>query len=121
MDLKLNNEMMQSVIAKSIFDAITPENRDELIKQALKDLLTPVALGVGFNSNKISPIQAAMNRAALDFMEKYIETEFNMTEKYKDKLKEMVNQTFDQLFEGEFAQQLSKNVVDGLIKQIHRY
>lgn len=61
MDLKLDSEQLKQVIQAAILSQLTPEKREAIIGQAVKDLLVPVEVyrGAGYQT----PIEAAFKRA----------------------------------------------------------
>jgi len=65
MDLKLDGEAMQALVAKTIVDSFTPEKRDELIQNAIKAILeAPKGGQTNIYGKKDSVFQSAFENAA---------------------------------------------------------
>ena len=55
---------MQALVAKAVFDGLTPDKREALIQGAIKSLLeTPKGNERNYYGTKVSPLQEAFNRA----------------------------------------------------------
>lgn len=61
-DIKLTDEQWSGIVGAAVLQAVTPENRDTLIKEALANLLTPKSVG-GYGSRATSPLQDAFSQA----------------------------------------------------------
>lgn len=65
MDLKLDQDAMQALVAKTIFESLTPEKREEILKSAIAYLAMPQEAGSGYGSRRRdSPLEAAFKTAA---------------------------------------------------------
>ena len=64
MDVRLDHDAMQALVAKAVFDGLTPEKREDLIQGAIRSLLeTPKSNERNYYGSKVAPIQEAFNRA----------------------------------------------------------
>ncbi len=63
MDLRLNDEQLQSVLSTAILEFITPENRDAMIKEAVAYLLKTPPKEPFSNRTPDPPLQEAFKRA----------------------------------------------------------
>lgn len=61
MNLNINDEQLQAIVAKTILDNMTAEKRDELFMKAIEYMLTPPKDSYG-NSRGRSPIQAVFDQ-----------------------------------------------------------
>jgi hypothetical protein len=69
MEFTLKDEQLQDIVQAAVLASITPENRNSLIVEAIKQLL---ARPVGSNFEKRSQLQQIFDRSAISAAEKYI-------------------------------------------------
>ena len=64
MDVKIDQDAMQALVAKAVFDGMTPDKREALLTGAIKSLMeTPRGNDRNYFGEKTSPLQTAFNRA----------------------------------------------------------
>lgn len=99
MDVKIDTDGMQALVAKAVFDGMTAEKREALITGAIKSLLeTPKGNDRNYLGGKISPLQSAFNRAieqvAREHAEKFLAEDPAFQAKLKGLFADVANALF---------------------------
>lgn len=97
MKLDLSDEQMQTLLSKTILDALTPERRDQLFQEALKNLLSESEYPNN-HYDKSTKLQAAFGNAARKVSEKVIGEMLSEPE-YQTKFRELIHDAFAKIFE----------------------
>ena len=64
-EMNLDSEALKTVVATAILEQLTPEKRDDLIKQAVVHLIDPPEKERGYGARETkTPLQAAFDHAA---------------------------------------------------------
>jgi hypothetical protein len=114
MDVKLSDDNMKDIIAKAVIDTLTPESRDELIKTAIKELLT-VPNGTGYGQRK-SPLQEAFDAAVRQVAREVAREQIVGNELMASEIKGMVTEAWAKLTTDEHRTKTVERLVDALEK-----
>lgn len=81
MDLRVDDEAMRSLVAKAVFDSVSPETRDKLLADAINAILHSQSTNTwekGKSPLKIA-FEYAVSRAAMNYADKMLaeSSEFN--------------------------------------------
>lgn len=100
MDLRVNDDAVQALVAKSLVDALTPETKEKLITDAIKQTLTQEGGSAGFaNRGQPSPLQQAFNRAVASYAEQYATRVLSEDETFKARVEALFADVARALFE----------------------
>lgn len=114
MDFKVDQDAMQALVAKAVFDGMTPDKREALIQGAIRSLLeTPKGNDRNYYGTKVAPIQEAFNRAveqvALDHARNVVQSD----PAFQDHLKRLFADVANKLFaEGEARDEMVGSISD---------
>lgn len=117
MDINLNTEAMQKLVEKAIFDGLTPEAREELLKSAIKSLLdTPI------NPSSYGPkvsilvgiFQDAAQRVARDVVTEKLGKDPEFTKNLQDLFADVSKKLFDLPLREKLVEKISTSVIEGL-------
>lgn len=81
--INLSDEAIRDVTAKALLDHMTPQVREDLIKQAIQHLLAP---DYDRYSRGVTPLQEAFNRASRDVVESLIRQRVEEDAAFKEQL-----------------------------------
>lgn len=99
MDLKLDHDAMQALVAKALFDSFTPEKREELLQSAIKAILAvPPAGQTNFYGDKKSVFQSAFENAAHATARTVIADHLAKDEGFSVKVKEVIAEATERAF-----------------------
>ena len=114
--INISDVQMQAIIAKSIMDNITPENRDEIMRSALAEIMTPQK--DPYNRSKNSPLQQAFVNAAENVANKIAREKLEEDEAFKKEIENLFNEVSKRLFADEVREvlidKICSAVKDGL-------
>ncbi len=97
--INISDVQMQAIIAKSIMDNITPENRDEIMRNALAEIMTPTK--DAYNRSKNSPLQQAFVNAAENVANKIASEKLEADDSFKAEIEKLFNEVSRRLFADE--------------------
>lgn len=89
-DIKLDPEIMQQVIGKAILEAIPQDQRNNILKDAIDYLLTPIRST--YSSNIESPLQSAYNSALRKLAEQECRTLLENNDSVHKKIQELISE-----------------------------
>lgn len=102
MDLRLNPEQFEQLVSAVIMQQLTPEQREEILKNAITHLLTKRPESP-YSSHKVSPLQEAFNTAignlAYRFAREWLEAQPNAQQQITD----LVAEAYQQAMRGDRA------------------
>lgn len=117
MDLKIDPSSMEAMVSRAIFEGMTQEHRDELIKQALASVLGRSERN-GYGTMLPSPLQSAFNSAAESVLHKIAHQKFSEDEEFKNQLeglfKDVAKRLFAEDIRTKLIEQISNQVIKGL-------
>lgn len=123
--IKIEGGAMESLVAKAVIDAMTPEAQQELITNAVKSLLMqdiPANPNDRYSQVKISRVQSMFNTAAQQVAEKIIRDELANSEEFKVQIKMLFGEIADKLFNNqETRKTLIDKIADAVSQNITRY
>lgn len=80
--MQIDDTTLKTIVAKAIFDGITPEQRQELLSKAIQSLLIPVKPSYG-SSPATSPLQDIFDNEVRNIARDLIREEFKTNEATK--------------------------------------
>jgi hypothetical protein len=107
MELKLDEETMQGLVSKSIFDMLTPEKRDELVKGAIQSLMKRET-GSGFN--RLTELERLFADAAQAVARKIVVEKLEQDTVFQDGVKTLFENAWKTAFEGEAGTKLAEKM-----------
>lgn len=118
MDLKLDGEAMQALVAKTLVDSFTPEKRDELIQNAIKAILEAPKRGeTNFYGKKESVFQSAFENAAGIAANRIITGHLTNDADFSAKAKALIAEATEHAFnvEGGGREKMVKAISDAIV------
>ena len=123
--IKIEGGAIESLVAKAVIDAMTPEAQQELITNAVKSLLMqdiPANPNDRYSQVKISRVQSMFNTAAQQVAEKIIRDELANSEEFKVQIKMLFGEIAEKLFNNqETRKTLIDKIADAVGQNITRY
>ncbi len=100
-EVNFDNESLKTIIAKTVLDSLTPEQREDLIVKALKALFAPDHTPYG---TKKSPLEELFINAANRAAGEVVRTEIEKPER-RAAITDLVTQAFDKVLSDESRKQ----------------
>jgi hypothetical protein len=94
--LPINDEQLRALISGAILSAISAEQRDAMLTEAIKHLMTPAQ--DGYYGTRITPIQRAFNDAATGVARKLFTELVEGDAAFQERLKGMLAEVTERLF-----------------------
>lgn len=98
MDVRLDQDAMNSLVAKAVFDGLTPERREELIRGAITALLA-ASKPTQYSSDRRSELQKAFDSAVYTAATKHAETALQDDPTFQTAMKKLFADVAAKLFE----------------------
>lgn len=112
-DIKLSDDNLAQIVAKSIMDGLTPETRNQLISNAVKTFLDGKVDAGRYNS--ATHLQDLFNRAVINVASKQLEAQLLVDEAFAANIKSVIDEASTRAF-GQGREKL----VDALACAIHK-
>lgn len=93
----INDDMMRAAVAKALLESVTPETRDELMKQAVADLMKPQKTE-RYGEAAPSMLQSAFNTAARQVAEDVARKWLAEDEAFKTQIQTLMHEVSDKVF-----------------------
>ncbi len=115
--MRLDDPALEPIVAKAIIDSITPENREALISNAVKELLNR-ASGSGYNqpTNIQRLFNDAVSTAAKKMADQYLTEDPDFQAKLKGLFVDVSEKLFSTETRDELVTSLSDRIVAGLTR-----
>lgn len=116
MDLKLTGTDLEPIVAKAIVDMLTPEKRDELIRNAVENLITkrdPYNTG-----QKKSELQQAFDRAVGRIADKMVEEKLTNDSAIMAELEKLLAEGWQLMLQDENRKKIVENISGALRRAI---
>jgi hypothetical protein len=94
--LPINDDQLRALISGAILSAIGPEQRDAMLTEAIKHLMTPAQ--DGYYGKTMTPIQRAFNDAASAIASKHFAAMMEADIAFQERLKGMLAEAMERLF-----------------------
>lgn len=101
MEITFDAEAAATIASAAIFDHMTQETRDHVIKQAVQALLTPETDARGYSQNKKTPLQIAFEQAIRDAAFKAVREKIQNDPKLEAAILELLGPLLKAGIEGE--------------------
>jgi Fe2+ transport system protein B len=98
MDIKINEDQLNELIGAALLQVFTPEKRDELIKEAVKSLLSPENDKYAYGGKKISPLQRIFADASETIAKKIFIEELQNNEAFINEIRELLTLAMSKVF-----------------------
>lgn len=105
MNLNLTEKDLNEVLSAAILELLSPDKREELVKEAVKALITSAGPPPNAYSSQPTPslIQRAVADAARKVAEKLVEEQLASDEQFKARVRQLVIEAYDAVFNDEVA------------------
>lgn len=117
MDLNINNEQMVTLVTKAIFDSMTPESREELLKGAISSLMVTRKQG-HYGATDKTPLQEAFELAAFRVAQTIIEEEMKGDENFRVSVKAAYTLAVEKTFKGDGLEKVVTRVSNAMIQAL---
>lgn len=115
-DLRVDDEAMKALIAKSIIDNLTPEYQEKLLSNAVTYLLTKNPDGY----SRRAPIQQAFDDAVVRVSEQYARDLLANDEAFQAKIKQLFADVSEKLFLADKREELISNICSLITHALHK-
>lgn len=106
MDVKLDDKALKELVAKAVFDALTPEKKDELLQAAIITLITERKRYHG-DKTPSTPLGDLFERAVQSIANDLIKEDLRADAKFKEQLTKLYHEAWDRVFnEGEARERI---------------
>ncbi len=112
MKVDIPAETWGAIVGTSVMQAITNENRDVLVKEAITHLLTPEKHSA-YGGNR-TPLQEAFDIALAEKAREFVRAELDG--KIGDQVQEIVKDSIVKAFDSERRETLVANLADAIVK-----
>lgn len=124
-DLKIDADIMKTLMAKTIIDSLTTEHKDALFAKAIEHILKEQVSGDGYNKRTYpAPLQEAFNRASEQVANQVARERLENDSEFKAHVERLFTDVTKKLFEepiyNGLVEKIAKAVSDGLEKS-NRY
>jgi hypothetical protein len=117
MDVRLDDDAMKGIIMKAVLDSLTPERRETLIGEAVKQLLEKGRDTRTYADNR-SNLQKAFDEAVYTVTAQVAREELSKEETLKTKVRTLMLDAWEKLTTGDAYEKLVQAVADGMRKAI---
>jgi hypothetical protein len=111
MDIKIPQEQWGAMIGAAVMASVTQENRDALIQEAIKFLIT----GERNSYGNISPLQQAFNQAVRHEALKVIEADATANSELTKLVRGVISDAVEKIVVGERREKLVDKVADAIV------
>lgn len=110
----IDETTMRGIVAKLMFESLTPEDREKMLTSALASLVEPQRDQFGRGKSKL---QETFDHAAAIAVGKLMREYFE-TPEVQARIKAFAVEAAEKAFAGGFSDKLAKKITDGLWKRI---
>lgn len=111
MDVKIDDAAMKELVAKAVFDKITPEQRDELLQSAIVTLITE-RKRYPHDTKKSTPLGELFERAVQSIADELIKEDLKQDAKFKEQLVKLYHDAWDRIFDTD--SEVREKIIDRL-------
>lgn len=110
MDVTIDDAAMKDLVAKAVFDTLTPEKKDELLKAAIVTLITERKRYSG-DKTPSTPMGDLFERAVQSIADDLIKEDLKQDAKFKEQLVNLYREAWERVFnEGEAREKIIENL-----------
>lgn len=113
MDVKLDDEALKEMVAKAVFDQLTPDKRDELLQSAIVTLITE-RKRYPHDKAKSTPLGDLFERAVQSIAEELIKEDLKADAKFKEHLTKLYRDAWDRIFDESDDNEVRQRIIDRL-------
>lgn len=118
----ISGEQMQAIVAKALFDGLTPEAKDAMVVKALKDSLAAVPEdgNRGYNSDRRSRFQREFDSAVSDVTRLVVADAIKSNADVRVAIEQMISDAFKKLVDRDSDQwgRLTAGIADAIEKTL---
>lgn len=108
MDLRLNPEQFEQLVSAVIMQQLTPEQREEILKNAITHLLTK---NEGYARGRVSPLQEAFNAAIGNVAHRFAREWLEAQPDVQQQITGLVAEAYQQALSGDRAAMVDRIAV----------
>lgn len=117
MDLRVDDDAMRSLVAKSIVDSLNQETRENLIKEAVRHVLATPEQGSYFGSKR-SPLQQAFDRAVEQEAMRYAKEVLESDTSFKQQIQTLFADVAKRMFESEGRDKMIHDIASTITRAL---
>ena len=114
MDLQLKDDQLDKIIAKAILDTLSSETREELVTNAVKELIQ-IPKNTTTYGDKRSVLQRAFGQAVSRVAEELIREQLEEDSLFKTKIQVLLKDISEELFDNK---EKRKTIIDKMVDTI---
>lgn len=111
MELKIDEEQMNALVSKAVFEMIPPEAREQLLQRAVFDLITGSSKSAYGNKTKL---QELFEQAVFTTARKLIEEHLTNSPVFEEKIRELFIECINRAFTGDNRDKLVNKLTNAL-------
>jgi hypothetical protein len=115
MQVQLDQNTMETMIQEAIFNSMTDETRQELLKKAIASLMSVPSNGW----SKTSPLTDALQSAARSEAERLAKEELQKSPEFQAQLQGLFQDVVTKLFGNEVREKLVQRICDSIISGLN--
>ncbi len=121
MDLRVDSEAMQALVAKSLIDALTPDQRDKLMQQAITNLLmqSPDSTNT-YRGDTRSYLQRAFDQQVVEVANKIVREQFENDAGFKANIQKLFADVAARLFAENMRETMVSSMADMIVRGLGR-
>jgi hypothetical protein len=117
MDLRVDDSTLKSLMAKAIVDALTPEAREKLIRDAVtQTLMQPEPSSIRHGGVGRSPLQQAFDYAVIEQSRKFANEIIATDPAFNDQLRKLFADVAAKIFDANNRENMVDAIADTLIR-----
>ncbi len=116
MNLDISDDQFKAMVQKAIFEALTPEKRDELVQAGIRKVFE-VESG---SWDKKSELQRQFANAVSDVTRKLVASELEQNANFMIQMRRTVQDAMMKVFDEQTKEKLTEKIADTIINSIWR-
>lgn len=116
MDIKLDENSMRELVSKTIFESMTPEDRDAMMKKAIQGLLVVDQKDGYYGTKKVNLIEQFFKEGIERAARKHIEEKLNTDEDFIANVESLYADVAKKLFGTEIREKMITCIADNIMK-----
>lgn len=114
MDINISADQMRDIVSKAIFDSVTPEERERILKAAIVQLLTPEKPQYG-RGDAVSPLEVAMKSAAHTVATQIANQRLAEDAEFKANIESLFQDVARKLFATDIREKLVQTIAEAVV------
>lgn len=119
MDIRFDEEQMRQLVSKTIFESLTNEGKEDLLKKAIQSLLVVEQKNGYYGTTKVNILEGILKDSAEQVARKMIQEKLQETEEFRTQLEAVFQDAVKKMFGNETREKLVGKIVESVIKGLN--